>query len=167
METEVVVNFDDIADAFIRANMSGSPAELHGLLCGRVSGGEHLSEEDLVSTVAEFLDVPPERVEDFGDMLPDLYQFTYGQICSSGFEFVPLLPDDDFSLNERLASLGEWCQGFLFGLGNIQVYLLKLNSRVILPMHWVIWLLFLTLALLMMIMKRKMTKSAIPNSLSM
>jgi uncharacterized protein YgfB (UPF0149 family) len=118
METEVVVNFDDIADAFIRANMSGSPAELHGLLCGRVSGGEHLSEEDLVSTVAEFLDVPPERVEDFGDMLPELYQFTYGQICSSGFEFVPLLPDDDFSLNERLASLGEWCQGFLFGLGN-------------------------------------------------
>jgi len=118
METEVTVNFNDIADAFIRANMTGSPAELHGVLCGRVSGGEHLSDADLIATVAEFLDVTPERVEDFGDMLPDLYQFTYGQICSSGFEFAPMLPDDDFSLNERLASLGEWCQGFLFGLGN-------------------------------------------------
>ena len=74
MEAEVVVNFDDIADAFIRANMSGSPAELHGLLCGRVSGGEHLSEDDLVSTVAEFLDAPLERVEDFGDMF-NTYSF--------------------------------------------------------------------------------------------
>lgn len=110
--------FNDIADAFVRANLMGSPAELHGLLCGRIGGGEQLSEEELVATVAEFLDVAPERVEDLGDMLPELYRFSSGQICSSGFEFSPLLPDDDFSLNERLASLGEWCQGFLFGLGN-------------------------------------------------
>ncbi len=112
------VNFSDIADAFIRAKLMGSPAELHGVLCGRVSGGEHLSEEDLVATVAEFLEVEVERVEDLGDMLPELYQFTAGQISSSGFEFSPLLPDDDFALNERLSSLGEWCQGYLYGLGN-------------------------------------------------
>jgi len=112
------VIFNDIADAFVRANLMGSPAELHGLLCGRIGGGEQLSEDELVATVAEFLDVAPERVEDLGDMLPELYRFSVGQISSSGFEFSPLLPDDDFSLNERLASLGEWCQGFLFGLGN-------------------------------------------------
>ena len=112
------MNFNDIADGFIRANMMGSPAELHGVLCGRISGGEHLSEEELLSIVAQFFEVERERIEDFGDLIPELYQFSLGQICSSGFEFVPLLPDDDFSLNERLASLGEWCQGFLFGLGH-------------------------------------------------
>lgn len=112
------MDFNDIADAFIRANLMGSPAELHGVLCGGISGGKHLSEDELVVAVSEFLDVEQERVEDLGDMLPMLYQFSVGQIRSSGFEFLPLLPDDDFALNERLASLGEWCQGFLFGLGN-------------------------------------------------
>lgn len=118
MEEVVIVEFNDISDAFIRANLMGSPAELHGVLCGRISGGEHFQEDELVGVVAEFLDVELERVEDLGDMLPELYRFSVGQICSSGFEFSPLLPDDDFSLNERLSSLGEWCQGFLFGLGN-------------------------------------------------
>lgn len=115
------MDFNDIADAFIRANLMGSPAELHGVLCGGISGGKHLAEDALVAAVAEFLDAETERVEDLGDMLPELYRFSLGQICSSGFEFLPLLPDDEFSLNERLASLGEWCQGFLYGLGNSEL----------------------------------------------
>lgn len=112
------MNFNDIANAFVLANLMGSPAELHGVLCGRVSGGQKLSEDELLSVVGELLEVDLERVEDLGDMLPELYQYTLGQICSSGFEFLPLLPDDEFPLNQRLASLSEWCQGFLFGLGN-------------------------------------------------
>ena len=34
------------------------------------------------------------------------------------FEFRPILPNDDVILSERLASVGDWCQGFLYGLGN-------------------------------------------------
>ncbi len=33
------------------------------------------------------------------------------------FSFSPLLPDDDDSLQERADALGEWCRGFLLGLG--------------------------------------------------
>ena len=32
-------------------------------------------------------------------------------------EFTPLLPDDDEPLTERVAALGGWCQGFLYGFG--------------------------------------------------
>ena len=70
------MDFNDIADAFIRANLMGSPAELHGVLCGGISGGKHLSEDELVVAVSEFLNVEQERVEDLGDMLPMLYQFS-------------------------------------------------------------------------------------------
>lgn len=112
------MNFNEIANAFVRANLMGSPAEMHGVLCGRISGGQKLSDEELLTVIAELLEVDQERIEDLGDTLPELYQFTLGQICSAGFEFHPLLPDDEFPLNQRLASLGEWCQGFLFGLGN-------------------------------------------------
>ena len=117
------MDYDEIADAFVRANLIGSPSELHGFLCGEISGKEFFSEDFLVTTVAEFLDVYPERVEDLGDMLIDLYQFSVDQINSTDFQFSPLLPDDDFSLNERLTSLSEWCQGFLYGLGNSKLSL--------------------------------------------
>lgn len=112
------MNFDDIADAFIRANMPGSPSELHGMLSGRISGGQQFEESQLTELVAEWLEEEPERIEDLGDMLPDLYAFTRKQICSDGFEFQPILPEDDIELNERLEALGEWCQGYLYGLGN-------------------------------------------------
>jgi hypothetical protein len=31
--------------------------------------------------------------------------------------FQPLLPGDDASIGDRTSALGEWCQGFLYGLG--------------------------------------------------
>ena len=31
--------------------------------------------------------------------------------------FQPLLPSDDASIGDRTSALGEWCQGFLYGLG--------------------------------------------------
>jgi len=112
------MDYDVIATALVRANLVGSPAELHGFLCGEIAGSEVFSEASLVVNVANFLNVHPERAEDLGDTLVDLYEFSVAQIDSSSFEFLPLLPDDDFPLSERLASLGEWCQGFLYGLGN-------------------------------------------------
>jgi hypothetical protein len=34
---------------------------------------------------------------------------------------MPLLPDDDISLQERTQALGGWCEGFLFGLGLMSI----------------------------------------------
>ncbi|WP_461517289.1 UPF0149 family protein [Porticoccus sp.] len=112
------MNFNEIADSFVSANLPGSPSELHGMLCGRISGGQHCEIDKLAVLVAELLEEKPERIEDLGEMLPALYAYTKQQICSDGFEFQPILPDDDIELNQRLEALGDWCQGFLFGLGN-------------------------------------------------
>lgn len=112
------MDFNDITDGFVLANLPGSPAELHGMLCGRISGGKLCNEDELVGLTAELLDEERERVEDLGDMLPDLYEFTRQQICQDGFDFKPILPEDELELNQRLEALGDWCQGYLFGLGN-------------------------------------------------
>lgn len=117
-EVQTDMDFNDIADAFLRANLPGSPAELHGLVCGRISGGHHAGGEQLITMVCQLLDVASERVEDLGDTLLDLHHFSLESINSSTYEFQPLLPDDEIELNQRLLSLGEWCQGFLFGLGS-------------------------------------------------
>ncbi|WP_461481606.1 UPF0149 family protein [Porticoccus sp.] len=112
------MDFNDIADGFVLANLPGSPSELHGMLCGRICGGQGAEDDQLITLLAEMLDEAPERVEDLGDMLPQLYAYSREQICGDGFQFQPLLPDDDIELNQRLEALGDWCQGFLFGLGN-------------------------------------------------
>ena len=112
------MDYDEISDAFNRANLAGSPAELHGYLSGSISGANFYSTESLVLTVAKFLEVETERVEDLGDMLANLYHFSIHQMNANDFEFRPILPNDDVILSERLASVGDWCQGFLYGLGN-------------------------------------------------
>ena len=112
------MDFNEIADSFVSANLPGSPSELHGMLCGRISGGQECEIDQLSVLVAELLEEKPERIQDLGEMLPALYAHTKQQICSDGFEFQPILPDDDIELNQRLEALGDWCQGFLFGLGN-------------------------------------------------
>ena len=112
------MDYDESSYAFYRANLAGSPAELHGFLSGSISGANFYSAESLVLTVAKFLEVETERVEDLGDMLANLYHFSIHQMNGNDFEFRPILPNDDVILSERLASVGDWCQGFLYGLGN-------------------------------------------------
>jgi len=112
------MDYEEISDAFTRANLVGSAAELHGFLSGSISGKNFYSTESLVLAVAKFLEVDTERVEDLGDMLVNLYHFSINQINGNDFEFTPILPNDEILLSERLTSVGEWCQGFLYGLGN-------------------------------------------------
>ena len=81
------MDYDEISDAFNRASLAGSPAELHGYLSGSISGANFYSTESLVLTVAKLLEVETERVEDLGDMLTNLYQFSIYQMNGNDFEF--------------------------------------------------------------------------------
>ena len=50
-------------------------------------------------------------------LLVRLFDETRRQLVDFDFSFAPLLPDDDCLLEERAIALGEWCRGFLLGLG--------------------------------------------------
>jgi len=47
----------------------------------------------------------------------ELFEATRRQLEDLDFSFEPLLPGDDTPLTERAEALGEWCQGFLLGIG--------------------------------------------------
>ena len=53
--------------------------------------------------------------------LRDLYNSTRAALTSGQMSFAVLLPDDDEPLVERAAALGQWCQGFLYGLGTSSI----------------------------------------------
>ena len=111
------MNFDDVNNALFDAELAASPAELHGMLCGCICGGQQLQPDQINQLACQLLDAEPVEIAPIGETLSVLYDHAVGQIRGGGFVFQPLLPDDENAIEQRTASLGEWCQGYLFGLG--------------------------------------------------
>ena len=91
------ISFDDFANMLMDLGALGSPAELHGLLCGQLSTGRHLDADGwlmLASTQLELdIDASDGRLA-----LIDLYEQSLAQLSGFSFEFQPLLPTDETSL---------------------------------------------------------------------
>lgn len=92
--------------------------EVHGLICGRIAGGERLSGEALRLALTESLDSEEEVVDNAFPQLETLYSSSLGALQDSSFAFQPLLPPDSAGLEEQVEALSLWCQGFLAGLGD-------------------------------------------------
>lgn len=89
------------------------PAEFHGLLCGMLCADPGLTRTGWIKAISrEIRDLEADNT-----VLQQLYRATRSQIDSDELDFRLLLPDDDQALGERALALGDWCQGFLSGLG--------------------------------------------------
>ena len=104
---------EDIAEASLRGGLAADPPELHGALCGWLSGGG----EDTVSWPARVLADDGLAAPVAGSPLDELRTATAGQLEDRGFGFELLLPEIEDSLNARADALFEWCRGFLGGFG--------------------------------------------------
>jgi len=108
--------FTDLTETLARAGAVSGAAECHGTVCGALSAGmdgddawlAHLMDEASGTDAA--LKTCRRELLALRDMSRRLLQ-------AGTLEFTPLLPDDETGLAERTAALGEWCQGFLYGLG--------------------------------------------------
>ena len=109
------ITFETIADALLSIAINDNPAELHGMLCGRLSGGQQMSDADCLAAIAELYDQEVSKFAPISRELLELHKLAADKLTDTGFEL--LLPDDEFELAQRLDSLGLWCQGFLVGLG--------------------------------------------------
>ena len=108
------VGFDEFERVLSGSGSHTAAGEAHGTLCGALC------------TMASY------RIEDWvGELLPsghgqagavdELFELLYTEsaqaLAGQGMDFMPLLPDDDAPIAGRASALGEWCQGFLYGLG--------------------------------------------------
>jgi uncharacterized protein len=108
-------SYEDITDAIALREEVVSAAELHGLFCGM-----HCAKPGLEANVCL-----PEVFSNQEDPLDGYDRALFTSLCDSAreslnspdFSFYLFLPDDDEALIERAQALGEWCQGFLYGLG--------------------------------------------------
>lgn len=111
------LSFDDLCTMLAPLGTINSPSELHGLLCGKLSGGAALSEIQWLFDAVEFLDFTQAPDENVRVALTTLYHQSIDQL-RDGFSLKLLLPEDDAPLSERTATLGQWCYGYLTGFGS-------------------------------------------------
>jgi uncharacterized protein YgfB (UPF0149 family) len=102
----------------IERQMSGSRAltdlpEAHGTLTGALCSAATTTLQDWLREVF------PEGLA--GDAEPSMhavFEWTQHVLRSGQLEFQLLLPTDEEPVATRAAALGQWCQGFLYGLGS-------------------------------------------------
>ncbi|MGQ9424959.1 UPF0149 family protein [Gilvimarinus sp. F26214L] len=115
--TETLPSFDSMADVFVSLGALGSPAELHGMACGRLCGGGRYSDREWLRSALEFLDVSTEPGPDAEATLTRVYHSTLDQLQDDELGMQLLLPGDDVEMAQRIMALSQWCQGFLTGFG--------------------------------------------------
>jgi len=108
--------FDELSRMLDQLGSMTGLSECHGLITGYLCVKR---EFDGPEELCAILEVPSVR---FGNghsvaILESLASETFRQLESEDCEFQPLLPDDTEPLTDRIAALGEWCHGFLLGVG--------------------------------------------------
>ncbi|WP_111892948.1 UPF0149 family protein [Acinetobacter sp. MB5] len=92
-----------------------SPSELHGLLTGIVCVTLPPSREEWLQ-ILETLNVPTLN-EDALMLLADEAEDVAHALSEDELDYLPLLPDDDHVLEERVQALADWCAGVVLGFG--------------------------------------------------
>lgn len=108
--------FSELADALGNAGAACGAAESHGTLCGAICAGVD-GEDTWLEHILDQAEGPDDAQRECRRELASLCDTTRAALMSGALEFEPLLPGDEAGLAERTAALGEWCQGFLFGMG--------------------------------------------------
>lgn len=112
-------DFETWANFFASYKAFSHPAELHGGLCGRLAAGGRLKTEEWRTLACEQMGVAPEALEGADELVSFLdtaYEVTLAAMQSSDMSFRPLLPDDEYTLEQRLQALSAWVRGFLEGM---------------------------------------------------
>ena len=101
-------NFDGIEEI-------SSPSELHGLLTGIVCVTEAPSREEWLQILST-LSIP-ELDEAKLEMLADEAEDVFHALSEDELDYLPMLPDDEHSLSERVQALADRCEGVVLGFG--------------------------------------------------
>jgi len=91
-------------------------AESHGLLCGIICAAGNADEDLWLEQILGKGNTLSALAQTCRELLARLYAETRLLLTSDEPGLVLLLPNDDTLLPLRSRALGQWCQGFLYGL---------------------------------------------------
>ncbi len=104
--------FSELQRALLQSHALTDAAEAHGTLVGSLCATGCSLDEWLAEILPE-----GQAAQEAAASLRAVFDATTGALGDDGMSFEPLLPPDEDPIAERTSALGEWCQGFLYGLG--------------------------------------------------
>jgi yecA family protein len=111
------LEYYDVTDVLERASTSVDAADCHGLLAGLICASGFADPKVWVAEVFEAYDPRDVMQAQAFRTLQKLCEVTFAGLNSPELDFELLLPDDTEPLSDRTEALGDWCSGFLAGLG--------------------------------------------------
>lgn len=112
------MEFDALQAALKQAGIPVGAAECHGALTGWRASGLGDDPLPLLESLLDAGDGAQDpATAGCQELLVAVHLALGRDLDSTELRFAPLLPADEAPLPLRVAALGEWCEGFLFGLG--------------------------------------------------
>lgn len=112
------MDLDSLQAALTQAGIPVGAAECHGALSGWVASGLGQDPLPLLESLLHDAGAGPSPDSDRCQaLLVGIHGSLRRDLAGDDLKFAPLLPDDETPLAARVLALGEWCEGFLFGLG--------------------------------------------------
>lgn len=93
-----------------------SVAEIHGSMAGVLCADQSVAYPLWLGRIGDDR-LSVQKNGNLEGVLAALYAKTRDDLISDVFAFELMLPGDEVCLGERTQALGQWCEGFLYGLG--------------------------------------------------
>lgn len=111
------VNYEALTGLLHRHNILTDAAELHGIICGMLSGGMDSENTNWKLSLQDFINAGEPLPSEVISKVMELYQQVCQQLQGDEFSLSLCLPEEDTPIEERGQALIAWVQGFLLGFG--------------------------------------------------
>ena len=110
-----ITGWNEWNETFAEIDEISSPSELHGILTGIVCVTKAPTQEEWAA-ILETLQVPPLSDEAL-QLLTEESDDIAAALQDDELDYVPMLPDDQHPLYERVNALADWSAGVVLGFG--------------------------------------------------
>ncbi|MEE9342984.1 MAG: UPF0149 family protein [Gammaproteobacteria bacterium] len=112
MENQHDLSFDHLDHVLARAGASADPSDSHGFLSGLICAAGQAQPEQWEQQL-----LAGQESDNAKTLLQAHYRDALTRLNSAELDFEILLPQDEEDLKWRTDMLGQWCLGFLSGMG--------------------------------------------------
>ena len=130
MATPPSLRIDSLKIALDAAEIGQHPVEVHGALVGLICGGVEQTGDLWIKPLFDLMNDGQPLPAPLHQLVSELFQDSVARLGDFEFGFMPLLPEGEEPLSQRVEALSLWTQSFLTGIAIIQPKLNKASAEV-------------------------------------
>lgn len=128
MSESTFPDYLSIASVLQSSSLSVTPAELHGLLVGMLSGGLALNDKSWQPLLCDYTNEGMGWPDKANTIAESLLNHSTLELTGTELDLFILLPNEDAELMQQADALSEWISHFISGLGLVRIDLKKASA---------------------------------------